>query len=378
MIGKDQSGPEAHPARPPLPVVMYFPVSYVAEETRRFQLSQHLAMHRQVLFVQDEGTRHRFPTPTPRFVPTGPLGNVEVLDRQVGRGFHRLRRSAPNLLARLHEGALHRRLRAMGIERYWTYTSHPTEEWRPLPRPGVLRGLEWNDPVFSGPTDAVWAAAAERARAADLVTVTATDLGSELRRYGVASLVLKNAATAPIADARRTRAWPPVALYVGALDWRFDTDLVGAVGRLLPSIRFVIAGRINPDLAAAARRLGTEPNVEVLGPIPERQKTALLRTASVGIVPFRRGRISDGVDPTKVYEYASYGLPVVSVDSLACRELSPPVRTAPDAHRFAAAVTEAVTDDPVASGAKSLAFAASNTWAQRAATLDAWLRDRER
>jgi hypothetical protein len=102
--------------------------------------------------------------------------------------------------------------------------------------------------------------------------------------------------------------------------------------------------------------------------VSEREKEELLATASVGIVPFRAGPMSDGVNPTKVYEYCGYGLPVVAEASRACRELSPPVRVAETPAEFATGIDAALRSGRRSTS--SIAFARANTWNHRAQRVD--------
>lgn len=151
-------------------------------------------------------------------------------------------------------------------------------------------------------------------------------------------------------------------------------DLMDEVTERLPHREFVIVGRVNPDQASRISSLMKRPNVEVLGVVDEETKRSCLLDAGVAPVPFKRDEIGDCINPTKVYEYASYGIPIVASATAEARQL-PMVTVAEDPASFAEAIESALTT-PVPSSHDLLTFAEQNTWATRASALDRVLRDR--
>lgn len=144
--------------------------------------------------------------------------------------------------------------------------------------------------------------------AADAVLATSDEVLRGLGALRVPSLVLGNGADvdrfAPNAPDESPR--PARAVYVGALDDRFDWDRVAAWARTHPDIRFLIAG---PG-AHPPRPL--PPNVDLLGPVPYGEVPALLHTARVGLLPLSRNPLNEGRSPMKLYEYLAAGLAVVA------------------------------------------------------------------
>lgn len=100
---------------------------------------------------------------------------------------------------------------------------------------------------------------------------------------------------------------PPIVGYFGHLSsaW-FNWDAFEEIARRLPRYHFEIIGHSAPT----GRNLPS--NVELLGPKPWQELHRYARRWSAAIIPFRIGALSDGVDPIKIYEYLSFGLPVVS------------------------------------------------------------------
>ena len=104
----------------------------------------------------------------------------------------------------------------------------------------------------------------------------------------------------------------PIALYVGAMDFWFDFNLVNYAAKKLPKISFVLIG---PDIMAKSK---IEPvkNIYILGSRAYDRLPGYLHNANVGIIPFNvKGypTLINSVNPLKLYEYMACGLPVVSM-----------------------------------------------------------------
>jgi glycosyltransferase involved in cell wall biosynthesis len=65
---------------------------------------------------------------------------------------------------------------------------------------------------------------------------------------------------------------------------------------------------MHADLGALAAR----PNVHLLGRLPYTRLPAVLKGCDVGLVPFVVGEYTRHIDPVKLREYLSAGLPVVA------------------------------------------------------------------
>ena len=72
---------------------------------------------------------------------------------------------------------------------------------------------------------------------------------------------------------------------------------------------------MGPRTAEAERqkkKLEGQPNLEWTGPVHHSRVPSLLREADVLLIPHRQSRLSLSMDPLKLYEYLTTGLPVVS------------------------------------------------------------------
>ena len=95
--------------------------------------------------------------------------------------------------------------------------------------------------------------------------------------------------------------------YFGHLaDGWFDWELVFGIARRLPELSIEIIGSgHSQETEIEARKY---PNVKLLGPKPYADLPFLTCSWSLGIIPFKKSRLSECVDPLKVYEYLELGL----------------------------------------------------------------------
>jgi glycosyltransferase involved in cell wall biosynthesis len=116
--------------------------------------------------------------------------------------------------------------------------------------------------------------------------------------------------------AREPVSWPkrPVIGYVGSLAEWFDFDLLESAVARFPDFLFILVGtpvaRTRPVLESL---LAKHPNLRWEGQQPYARIPALIASFDVGMIPFVRSPLIDGVSPIKLFEYAACGLPVVSV-----------------------------------------------------------------
>ena len=115
-----------------------------------------------------------------------------------------------------------------------------------------------------------------------------------------------DAATRVPADLARLPR-PVVGFYGTIQDW-VDLELVAAVARARPDWTFALIGQVLVD-TEAIRDL---PNVHLLGRRPHAELPAYGKGFSVGWIPYRIDERMTFVNPIKLREYLSAGLPVVS------------------------------------------------------------------
>jgi glycosyltransferase involved in cell wall biosynthesis len=92
------------------------------------------------------------------------------------------------------------------------------------------------------------------------------------------------------------------------LDAWVDQELLVQVARRIAPAHLVLVGHARVDVA----RLAAEPNVHLLGRKPFADLPAYAAAFDVGLIPFEVNELTTAVNPIKLREYLSAGLPVVS------------------------------------------------------------------
>ena len=123
------------------------------------------------------------------------------------------------------------------------------------------------------------------------------------------------------------------------------------------------------DLGALAAR----PNVHLLGRVPYARLPAVLKGCAVGLIPFVVDDYTRHIEPVKLREYLSAGLPVVATALPEVAAIDASCRTVRGVDDLVAAVEAALRDcGPEARTRRSMAMA-SQTWEARVEALGAHL-----
>ncbi|WP_019571016.1 glycosyltransferase [Thioalkalivibrio sp. ALE11] len=165
----------------------------------------------------------------------------------------------------------------------------------------------------------------------------------------------------PVEYQREPARDPGVVGYFGHLsDAWFDWSSFLEVARQCPELEFEVIGHSAPS------GLDLPANVTLLGPKPWTELHTYAARWSAAVIPFRMGRLADGVDPIKIYEYLALGLPVVSFRMPQIEDY-PATETVSSVDAFAEALRRACVEEP--DPETMYAFVAKNTWENRAREL---------
>jgi glycosyltransferase involved in cell wall biosynthesis len=218
------------------------------------------------------------------------------------------------------------------------------------------------------------------AASADLVLATSEPLRARLDASGARSYLLPNASDfrffafdsefeGPPVRSRSPKG-PVVVGYVGAVGEWFDAELFNRLVAFSPDWRFEVVGGADGGRAGIL----PAPNLILHGERPYAELKPFLSRVDVEIVPFKLTALTHATDPVKVYEAAAAGLPVVATPMEALRGMARLgiVRFASTPEDFRREIASALAEGPDAAAARR-AFAADNTWDDRAAALDGWL-----
>lgn len=97
------------------------------------------------------------------------------------------------------------------------------------------------------------------------------------------------------------------AIYVGALDKRFDWRTLQILAHAFPMEPFSVAGPV-----PSSKPVELPSNVRFLGPVPYAEIPQLLKAAKVGLLPMSDDPSNGGRSPMKYYEYLAAGLNIVA------------------------------------------------------------------
>jgi glycosyltransferase involved in cell wall biosynthesis len=157
---------------------------------------------------------------------------------------------------------------------------------------------------------------------------------------------------------------PRIGFYGTLRDW-VDLELIAHVARAHPQWAIVLIGQQLADLST----IRALPNVHLLGQKRHDELPAYCKGFDVAMIPYRMDARMTFVNPLKLREYLSAGLPVVSTavpEVLRyARGPTPLCRVAASAPEFVAALEQALEDSgPAARGTRSAAMK-NETWSAR-------------
>lgn len=368
-----------------LPIVYFYPhVTFGADAARHTCLSRALSEHTDVIFIETAaGTRRPGRVAGPQMHEA--LPTLKTADNVLGYTQNRYARRLRRTAAIADRVNLKRLLRRNGIDDYVLWASAPV--------PDLLASFDTTrlvydciDPCFL-PEEQERFDAAERTMAsrAGVVFATAETLRERMAAMHRRAYLLNNAADPALCNpseaTRRSRPGPltdrrgPVIGYLGTIDWRIDTAALTAAATALPEYTFCIAGRINHDQEENTRVLRGLPNVVAPGQVPVADGPAYTAAFDVGLIPYLPGDMGDAINPVKMYMYLALGIPTVATSIREARAVSPLVTATGNVEEFIGAIRRAVESDSTALKDARIAFAAANSWAERARTAIRHLND---
>lgn len=158
----------------------------------------------------------------------------------------------------------------------------------------------------------------------------------------------------------------PIVVYIGAIDYWFDVDLVAFLARCYPAVNFVLIGvpRISLESLHQFR------NVHLLGARPYFELPKYLWNADAGIIPFKKDPLVDAICPLKLYEYMACGLPVIATRWTELQSIGSPAFLVDTPQEFADVLSYVLTTarrEEIAIAA--MKFAKENSWGSRAVAL---------
>jgi glycosyltransferase involved in cell wall biosynthesis len=111
----------------------------------------------------------------------------------------------------------------------------------------------------------------------------------------------------------------PRAIYVGAVDDRFDDRLLHAVTAENPRVSFIVIGGQTRE-----HGVGSKGNVFYLGQRRYADIPGYLQSSDLAVMPLTRNPANQGRSPMKVFEFGAAGLPVVATATAELRRRNLP------------------------------------------------------
>jgi hypothetical protein len=103
-----------------------------------------------------------------------------------------------------------------------------------------------------------------------------------------------------------------VLTYVGVLSERVDLELLEKIAQDWPQCRVRLVGPMSRSAEQWRREHQHIPNLEWTGLVHHTRIPEILRSSDVLLIPHEESRLTLSMDPLKMYEYLTTGLPIVS------------------------------------------------------------------
>lgn len=151
----------------------------------------------------------------------------------------------------------------------------------------------------------------------------------------------KALAPSTIAPAEIATLPHPIIGFFGLIDERIDQELLARIAQMHADWSIVVIGRRDVDTGA----LRSVPNIHLLGRRPNEALPGYCRAFDVGIIPYAVNERTRDINPIKLREYLSAGLPVVSTDLPEVKFYSDKVYVAHGHDEFIAKIEQALRED---------------------------------
>lgn len=204
---------------------------------------------------------------------------------------------------------------------------------------------------------------AELVNHCDLLTVTAELLHQKWSNQNPNGIVVRNACDydhfrlatkgSLLADVQ-----PPIVGFFGGIAEWIDVEAIHKAATGRPDWSFVLIGGVFTDVSLLQRL----PNVHLLGNKPYHMMPDYLARFDVCLIPFRKNRLTEAVDPVKLYEYFSQGKPVVARQLYELSTYQDVIYFYDDSEGLAEAIETALAENGTEKINKRTQIAKTNTW----------------
>jgi len=145
-------------------------------------------------------------------------------------------------------------------------------------------------------------------------------------------------------------------VYAGVIAEWFDKEIVKKIAESFKDFKIILIGPQQIDTSD----LKKYPNIILLGKMPQHEIAPVLRESAVGIIPFKINKLTEKIDPLKVYEYLASGLPVISTPVGILKDL--PVKIGENEESFISNIKEEISQDSLEKRKERSEFAKAFSW----------------
>jgi hypothetical protein len=150
------------------------------------------------------------------------------------------------------------------------------------------------------------------ANAADMIIVNCQPMADLFGKLGGARKIkLVENAYPETNEPRAVRFKGPLkkCIYTGNMNGRIDWNLLRDLSRQMPDVKIELYGEANDDISWLVRDC---PNIEMRGIAKQNKISKLFDEFSIAIVPHISNEKTRYMNPIKVYQYLSLGIPIIS------------------------------------------------------------------
>jgi glycosyltransferase involved in cell wall biosynthesis len=178
----------------------------------------------------------------------------------------------------------------------------------------------------------------------DLIITTNKKLKEKISKYGKNAIIINNGVDWNLFSSNLFNNKIDIKkkiIYIGAISEWFDSELVEYIAEKLQDYKITLIGPHSINIANFKKY----KNINLTGIMMQEDFSNILSESAVAIIPFRINRLTENVDPLKVYEYLAAGIPVVSTPIGGVENL--PVLVASNKEDFLIKIKEALNNDSI-------------------------------
>jgi len=184
---------------------------------------------------------------------------------------------------------------------------------------------------------------------ADIVFASARGLAVEKMEYNSNTHFLPNGVSQGFGQSKSCQIEflkslkGPIVGFAGALGTATDVELLFSVAEGLPNVDFVFVGTV--DRTVSISRLEALPNAHLIGVVDHSDLPEWLSGFDVGLMPYCINHFQDYTFPSKLAEYLSFDLSIVSTRLPELKPYAEVVALVNDVEEMIMAIQRAISDD---------------------------------